>query len=411
MTVALDGWPDDLALLAGPDAGAVLAGAVSELGGELESWQARQVSHQPGASTVARYRAAVRWADGRRADQTLVAALSPSVATPGQVGRGADTPNVSVWLWPHDPALPGLAPALDRARIAALLRDLGLRAGGRPELAVRSYRPGRRAVVEVTTAAGPRLFLKVVRPGRAAAIHRRHRLLAAHVPVPSSLGWTADGIMVLSALPGTTLRAVLGAPGPTTTKAPAPADLLALLDRLPPELLDAGAARRPLDRVVHDAGVLAATLPGIADRAFDLAGRLGDLVAALGTPPRVPVHGDLYDAQLVVAGARFTGLLDVDGAGAGARADDLATALGHLSVMAQRTPAPHGFGEYATAMLEAAIREHGPTTIRLRVAAAVLALATGPFRAQEVDWVHETERRLALAERWLHAVGTPTNGP
>lgn len=411
MTVALDGWPDDLALLAGPGAGAVLAGAVGDLGGELESWQARQVSHQPGASTVARYRAAVRWADGRRAHQTLVA--STSVSTPGtsHPRRGVPTPNVSVWLWPHDPALPGLAPALDRHRIAALLRDLGLDAGGRPELAVRAYRPGRRAVVEVTTAAGARLFLKVVRPGRAAGIHRRHGLLAPHVPVPPSLGWTADGVLVLAALPGTTLRAVLGAPGPTSPEAPAPAELLTLLDRLPPELLDAGAARRPLDRAVHDAGVLAATLPDIADRATDLAGRLGDLAATLDVPPTVPVHGDLYDAQLVVDGGRFTGLLDVDGAGAGARADDLANALAHLSVMAQRTPAPHRFDRYGTALWAGADRAHGERTLRPRVAAAVLALATGPFRAQEAAWTAETERRLALAERWLRPVGMAAIAP
>jgi hypothetical protein len=408
MTVALDGWPDDLARLAGPGAGALLARAVGDLGGRLESWQTRQVSHQPGTSTVARYRAAVRWADGRRRDQTLVASTSPTASSPVPgVDRDQPRANVSVWLWPHDPALPGLAPALDRRRIAALLRDLGLRATAPPELSVRSYRPGRRAVVEVGTGAGARLFLKVVRPGRAAAIHRRHRLLAAHVPVPPSLGWTADGILVLAARPGATLRAVLGANG----SAPAPEELLGLLDRLPTELLDLGVARRPLDRVAHDAGVLAATLPAMAPRVHDLAARLGDLAATLAPPPAVPVHGDLYDAQLVVAGGRFTGLLDVDGAGAGARVDDLATALAHLSVMAQRTPAPNGFGTYAAALREGADRWHGSMAIRPRVAAAVLALATGPFRAQEAAWATETERRLALAERWLRPDGTPPGAP
>ena len=404
MTVAFERWPDELALLAGPGAGALLAGAVGDLGGELESWQARQVSHQPGASTVARYRAGVRWADGRRTHQTLVASTSAPAGPEHGGGRLVD-----LWLWPHDPGLPGLAAALDRPRVAVLLRDLGLPGRGRPTLAVRSYRPGRRAVVEVTTAAGARLFLKVLRPGRASGIHRRHRLLAPHVPVPRSFGWTADGILVLGAVPGPTLRTVLGSPGPAST--PAPNELLTLLDRLPPELLDAGAARRPLARVRHDAAVLAATLPDVAARATDLAGRLGDLAAAVPPPPAVPVHGDLYDAQLVVDGGRFTGLLDVDGAGAGARADDLANALAHLAVMAQRTPARHRFGAYGAALLHAADRAHGPATIRPRVAAAVLALATGPFRVQEPAWVAETERRVALAERWLRPVGTVRNAP
>lgn len=402
MKATLEGWSDDLALLAGPGAGALLEGAVGDLGGELETWHARQVSHQPGTSTVARYHAGVRWADGRRTHQTVVAATG----TP--VPPGAGHPDVAVWLWPHDPALPGLAPALDRRRTAALVRDLGRPAAGRLDLAVRSYRPGRRAVVEVTTAGGDRLFLKVVRPGRAAGIHERHRLLAPHVPVPPSLGWTADGIVVLGALPGATLRAVLGAPTPG---APGATELVGLLDRLPGELIGVGPARRPLDRVAHDAGVLAATLPAVAGRAADLAGRLGHRAAGLAPAPLVPVHGDLHDAQLVVAGGRFTGLLDVDGAGAGARADDLATALAHLSVMAQRSPRRSGFAHYLAEVRAAADRTHGPAAMEPRAAAAVLALATGPFRVQEPDWAGETERRLALAERWLGPVGGPQHGP
>jgi aminoglycoside phosphotransferase len=406
MTSVVDGWPDDLALLAGPAAGALLAGAVGELGGQLESWKAQQVSHRPGASTVAHYRAGVRWADGRRSDQTLVASTTMPVSL--EVGRCvASRRGVTVWLWPHDPALPGLAPALDRRRLASLLRDLGLPTAGRPEAAVRSYRPGRRAVVEVTTTAGARLFLKVVRPGRAAALHRRHRLLAPHLPVPESLGWTADGILVLSAVPGTTLRAVLRSSAP----APAPADLLALLDRLPAEVVDLGPARRPLDRVDHDARVLAATVPALAARAVALAGRLVTAAATTDAEPTVAVHGDLYDAQLVVDTGRFTGLLDVDGAGAGARADDLANALGHLAVMAQGPSGRGRFARYLADLQTCAEAVHGPRVLRPRVAAAVLALATGPFRAQQTDWAGETERRLAVAEGWGAPVGDLTNGP
>ena len=42
-----------------------------------------------------------------------------------------------------------------------------------------------------------------------------------------------------------------------------------------------------------------------------------------------------------------------------------------------------------------------PSELRLRVAAAVLGFATGPFRVQHKNWRLETERRVSLAERWI----------
>ena len=70
---------------------------------------------------------------------------------------------------------------------------------------------------EVVEVRGPglRLFLKVVRPGLAEGLHERHRLLrAAGLPVPRSLGWTEDGLLVLEALVGRSLRAQLRAGAP-----------------------------------------------------------------------------------------------------------------------------------------------------------------------------------------------------
>ena len=70
-------------------------------------------------------------------------------------------------------------------------------AGEDLRLATRSYRPRHRAVIEVL-APPNRIFLKLVRPARIELLQRLHAVVADHVPVPHTLGWSADlGIVVL----------------------------------------------------------------------------------------------------------------------------------------------------------------------------------------------------------------------
>lgn len=155
----------------------------------------RQVTHQPAppggqSSTVVQYGAQVRWAGGQVASETLV------MATGGRIPRRAavvdgDGVRVGIWRWPFDPDLPGLASAVDADTVSALLADLGM-GGGKVRLTVRAYRPGRRAVIEASGSPG-RVFLKVVRPHRVEALHAKHRLLARHLPVPHSYGYSTDG--------------------------------------------------------------------------------------------------------------------------------------------------------------------------------------------------------------------------
>jgi hypothetical protein len=44
-----------------------------------------------------------------------------------------------------------------------------------------------------------------------------------------------------------------------------------------------------------------------------------------------------------------------------------------------------------------------PVELRLRTAAVVLSLATGPFRVQAASWPGETADRVNTAERWLES--------
>ena len=245
-----------------------------------------------------------------------------------------------------------------------------------------------------------RLFVKVVRPSVVASLAERHRLLrAAGVPVPAVLGTRADGRLVLEALAGTSLRARLreGA-----DPLPGGADVLALLALLPPSLCALPRRSSWTDDVRVHAAVTAGALPAEADRCSRLADGVRAAVDDGGADE--PVHGDLYEAQLLLTGGRLSGLLDVDTAGPGRRADDLACLLGHAAVLALSEPA------HADAVLGLAgrwladlDRHVDPADLRARTAGVVVSLATGPHRVQATGWQDLTRARLALAEQWLAA--------
>jgi hypothetical protein len=302
-----------------------------------------------------------------------------------------------VWRWPQDPALPALAAATDPDRMREVLAASGLPRTEPLRVRVRAYRPGRRAVLQVD-GGGPRLYLKVVRPAAVDALVARHGLLAGPLPVPPVLAATPDGLVVLPEQPGTPVRALLGGTAPL----PGPADLDALLDALPPALDALPGRPGHLARVRHFADVLALTaVTAPAERA-----ELEALAGALETgdasdAATVPVHGDLHDGQLLTADGAVTGLLDVDTAGPGHRVDEWATLLAHLSVRALHDRGPGRARGYGAVLLAHAETRVDRAALRPRIAAAVLGLATGPFRVQQPGWAEHTRARIGLAGRWL----------
>src|SRR5690606_22181795 len=138
------------------------------------------------------------------------------VCAAGRVPDGAlivegDQGIIGVWRVPHDPALPGMAAAVDKHQVGQLLVDLGSHPGP-VTTRLRAYRPRRRAVVQVSGAEHS-VFLQVVRPDRVDALHRIHRSLSRSLPIPESLGVDdSKGLVALQALPGETLRRVLEDP-------------------------------------------------------------------------------------------------------------------------------------------------------------------------------------------------------
>lgn len=384
--------PDDLDLLTGPDAADLLAAALATADQELLGWRVRSVDHRPGHSTTAAYDARVRGRNGER-DRLLGASTGlPTPDVPGLLRLSGGAREVAVWEFPLDPGLPALPTALDEDAVRGLLDGHGVEPGP-VELRVRSYRPGRRAVVEVRTPAA-RLFLKVLRPHAVEALHRRHVLLRdAGLPVPRSLAWSSPGLLVLEALAGTSLRLRLREGAVPDVEGAA---VLDLLGRLPPELC--ALPRRPSwsDDVEHYAAVTAAALPAEAERCAQLAAAVRARCTA--DPGVEPVHGDLYETQLLLSGGRITGLLDVDTAGPGRRADDLACVLAHLSVLEPAHGGAHALAERWRRDFE---RTVDPADLRARVAGVVVSLATGPHRVQSQGWQAVTRHRLDLASDWL----------
>ena len=405
---------DTLRMLTGDDAGGLLATAVETAGGRLVGWRAKQVDHRPGKGTTVAYSARVAWAD-REQEETLAASTGhgDDGEHPGVLVLSDGAVDVAVWRYPVDPGLPALAPACDPTAVHALLAGLGLPAAGSGAadltLATRAYRPRRRAVVEVAfpgrDGRQARVFLKVARPDRVADLYRRHQLLsAAGVPVPQALGWNEDGLLVLTGLPGRGLRGVLRSEGAAALDA---VDVLGVLDALPEELLELPRRMSWTDGAAHYAGVIGAALPGEADRAAELGSAVrGGLETT--DEPVVPVHGDFYEAQLFASGGRLTGVLDVDAAGPGHRADDLACLVAHAEVLGQihtqDAERLHGAVRTWLPVMDADPRTD-PVSLRLRTAGVLLSLATGPHRVQQAGWEQATSRRLDLVQKWLEDAG------
>lgn len=392
--------------LTGDGALSLLGAAVAATGAQLDSASIVQVSHEPGVACTVSYDATVTWPDGTVASETLVAATTSSGPPEGAAVLESGGLSVGVWRYPFDPALPALVDAVYPDRLAQRLRHVG--AGPWTPLVV-GYRPGRRAVVRVD---GPdrTVYLKLVRPARAAALARRHQaLFEAGLPVPELLAADLDdGLLVLGALPGSVLRDRILEPG-THLAVPSSAELAPMLELLAAVPLGSTAARRhPLADVSAHVDVLRAVLPAVGPRCLELLERLR--VDDPGDPTAIGagrvVHGDLHDAQVMVDGdGRITGLLDLDDVGVGAAADDLGNLLGHAATMAL-VASRHAHASDAAGLrrwiagVDELARLGGVerSEVARRGAAAVLSLATGPFRVREDDWQRATVDRVALAE-------------
>jgi len=399
--------PDGAVLLTSTEAGGLLEAAIDHAGGSLVSWNLDHIDANPPHSTTATYSAVVDWPYGRREELLGVSArASGPVASDAAAEIFADGEReVAVWLYPQDPDLPGLARAAYAESMAEICNahhifarevapsDLDLQMVG--------YRPRRRAVVRVAASTGEAVYVKVLRQRLFHEVLRRHRLLAAAgVPVAPIAAATDDHLLVLRELPGVPLaRAVFDPEDPCSAD-----DLIGLLDSLPPSV--AQLERRPpwSDAVQHYATVVATAAPALEQRLDRLVDTIQQGTALLG-PGNEATHGDFHEGQLHVADGRICGLLDIDTIGPGHRVDDLACLVAHLTTIQRMNTAQEArVHQLVQTWVPAFDARVDPTQLRLRAAAVIISLATGPFRGQEPDWERETTMMVRSAEALVQQV-------
>lgn len=304
------------------------------LGRRLES-VAVLGSEVSGEGLITGYRLGFAPAEGAPDDQVVYIETAPEhgardgVLTLRDDETGHD---LAVWLYPRDPELPALPAAVYSESAGGLLARMGVRHSV-TDLALLSYRPGKRAVVRVSSCDGA-VYLKIVMPRVTAALVERYaRWADAGLPVPRVLGWSADGLIAFSALGGAPAASQL--------------DRITEPDRFLDEVVE-------LQRAIARVDVARPARPSLASRLEWYRRRLAEVMpadrpaidAVAGAVQRtlaehpatvlVTVHGDLHIGQLFLdpASGGISGVLDIDTSGSGDPADDAAALYAHLVVTA-----------------------------------------------------------------------------
>jgi Phosphotransferase enzyme family len=390
-----------LDLLLGPEGPNVLAAAVAEYGCRLEDLRPAEVNVDPSGAAIVMYVAGVRRADGTCTTEFLGATTGSRIPAGAAVVAGeygGEPVEVGVWAWPRDPALPALPTASSPVLLAELFREFGLSKASALDIRPCGYLPSRHAVLEVSDGQSG-WFVKIVRPSAVADLCHRHDIARRDLPVPPVLAATPDGVIVLPEAKGTPLQTLII---DGCAALPSPEALESVLNALPAELMTLTPEPSHLQMVDYYEGVLRCIA---ADEPTVLA-RLAEVVEALHslevqTEEVVPVHGDFHEGQLFADNGRVTAVLDIDTAGPGERSDEWATLLAHLSALALDTPGRERALGYADAILAHAARQIPAIQLRQRTAAALLGLATGPFRLQQHRWPEHTVALLNLAMKRL----------
>ncbi|GAB3817512.1 hypothetical protein GCM10028820_18590 [Tessaracoccus terricola] len=369
-----------------------LAAIAQATGGTLVAHKLTNVTWWPGKSCTVQWTAEI---DGGQLQGVGDFVATTLEGPKGSLRVGDGTDDVTVWRIPHDPFLPALAQVLAPGAAAKLVAELDGELDS-PSTRLRAYRPSRRAVIEVQGEGNRRVYFKLVKPKRLESLRRRHDELSQHLPVPEPLGVNRElGLLVMPTMRGLTLREVLEDPNAAL---PDPEVVVGLPEQLP-ELSKMGEVTSSITAAARMAELLTELLPAQAERIAALLERIGtDEVTE-----RVVAHGDYHEAQLLVEDGAIVSILDVDTVGWGRPGDDAAVMLAHLTLWSAMSSQPDRVRSYAVELQQLWDDRLDPVDLRRRVAARLMGLAVGPFRAQVPDWPVQVSWRLDLVESWLDA--------
>lgn len=358
------------------------------------------VHHRPGAGVTVGYTVAVA-GEGRDRYYCISTARIPDNpqgrTTRHRLPSGSQA---TIWQHPWDPFLPALPQACDARWVSRWL-------GADVQLYLMSYRPTRRAVIRVDNAEGESQYLKVVRPSELDDLTARHRILQeGGVPAPRILAQRPQGMVLLERADGEPMQNVL-APGLGANGADLLAKLIAILDKLPAKIMELPKHPPWSARPMSYAHAAATVLPECEDRAYTVAKWAEYLMAHSDPGPTVPVHGDFYEANVMVsrdADREITvrHIIDVDSLGPGHRVDDYACLLGHMSVLPHLAPQtyPHIPEDLERWTLDLEGRVD-PVALGARAAVVALSLVAGAQRNDGKEWHRDAQGRLAAAEAWI----------
>ncbi len=382
----------------------------AEHGPRAVNAEATYVRYKPGTSCVVGYRLAtdagpvLAYAKAfHPGDNAKLGKAREKEAPNPVVGWGVftdHTDTVLVATASSDRDLPALAALTDADRRKALLRRL---VGGDPDLwhvepRPMRHKPERRWLGLVERDGAPVALLKAYRVDDVNAARAGQELLA--VPAVPPLGWSRRFAVLASTwVPGPPLSDAL------TTTAPVDAALvgaaLAQLHALPPSRrLPRIDDRHTIGAVVEAAEAVAVLNPELRSRACRLADRISSALRAL-PPLTTVVHGDFSADQVILTEPAVT-IIDFDRAAVADPAADLGSFAADLdrSELAGRL-APGRAAAITAEMIGGHRHAGGPPTgdrVVVHQAAALLRLATAPFRERLPDWPTATGTIFRRAE-------------
>jgi Phosphotransferase enzyme family len=394
-----------------------VAGFLEERAWRAEEVRPVQVLYRPARSCLVRFRALAEDGRGARRVFTLCAETRfrdralPDAPDGAEEAAGLRDPvgerdGYRVWTFPYDPSLPGLTRAARGEHVRDGLGALGPRPAAVHAEALR-YRPRRRAVFRYRALHRGRgwrhAYGKVMPPGHvdralrlARTARRSHRLTMA---LPA--GTVGDDTVLFAEMPGRSLREVLTRGG----SLPRPERVAALLDELPGAVgsADLSPAPDPTARARSTAALIERLVPEAGPAASRVAEAVMDRIRPL--PARV-VHGDLYEAQVLVKEDFSLGLVDLDDVSVGDPAVDAGSFSAHLVALAMSVPSARGRLLAYRSLVREAFRDRlglVSEQLALREALRMLLLAPGPFRTLHPTWPAEVRHRVDLALRLAEA--------
>lgn len=338
-------------------------------------------------------------------DPTSGRPLCPTVTVEYRAGE----PD-AIWVFPEDPALPGLATAADADLVRGRLRPRPTSVTVEPL----RYRPRRRAVLRYRLEGGRVLFGKVVPPARGRRLLAlAEALRGTGLPMALPAGRVGPGALVLPCLRGTSLRDLLltGGPLPPPDRVAALSEELHRRCSLPLVSDELAADRSAIRRRVDPATALCAaqTVVRLLPGEGCVAGRVAEAVIAWAeeSEPNEEwiVHGDLYEDQVLVDRERLS-LIDLDDLGPGDALLDAANFTAHLLVLGvSGQPAGARILRYREELRASFCRrlDADPAALAWREAYCLLRLVSGPFRVLRPDWPRRMSGRLALATSALRS--------